>query len=42
MNKSPKIPKIPMTQNVSKNRVNFPVQEQSISSKTEAITWATI
>ena len=38
MNKSHKIPKIPMTQNVSKNRMDFPVQEQSISSKTEAIT----
>ena len=37
--KSHKILKIPMTQIVSKNRMDFPVQEQSISSsKTEAIT----
>ena len=36
-NKSHGIPKIPMTQNVSKNGMDFPVQEQSISSKTEAI-----
>ena len=42
MNKSHKIPKIPMTQNVSKSRMDFPVQEQSISSKTEAITWGMI
>ena len=33
-NKSHEIPKIPMTQNVSKNRMDFSVQEQSISSKT--------
>ena len=38
MNKSHEIQKIPITQNVSKNRTDFPVQEQSISSKTEAIT----
>ena len=38
-NKSHEIPKILMTQKVSKNRIDFPVQEQSISSsKTEAIT----
>ena len=37
-NKSHKIPKIHATQNVAKNRMDFPVQEQSISSKTEAIT----
>ena len=38
-NKSHKILKIPMTQNVSKSRKDFPVQGQSISSsKTEAIT----
>ena len=34
-----KIPKIPATQNIAKNRMDFPMQEQSInSSKTEAIT----
>ena len=39
MNKSYEIPKMPMTQNVTKNRTYFPAQEQSISSsKTEAIT----
>ena len=38
MNKSHKISKIPMTQNASLNRTDFPVQEQSVSSKTEAIT----
>ena len=38
-NKSHKIPKIHMTQNVSKDQMDFPVQEQSISnSKTEIIT----
>ena len=37
-NKSHEIPKIPMTQNVAKNRMDFPAQEQSISSKTEVIT----
>ena len=31
-NKSHKILKIPMTQKVSKNRMDFPAQEQSISS----------
>ena len=30
-------PKIPTTQNVTKNRTDFPVQEQSITNKTEAI-----
>ena len=35
LNKSHKIPKIPMIQN---NRIDFPVQEQSISSKREGIT----
>ena len=38
MNKSHEILKMPMTQNVSKNRMDFPVQEQSICSKTETIT----
>ena len=37
-NKSHKILKIPTTQNVAKNRMDFPVLEQSIISKTEAIT----
>ena len=38
-NKSYKILKIAMTQNVSKNRMDFPAQKQSISSsRTEAIT----
>ena len=33
------IPKIPTAQNVAKNRMDFPMHEQSISSsKTEAIT----
>ena len=33
------IPKIPATQNIAKNRMDFPMHEQSISnSKTEAIT----
>ena len=42
-NKSHEIPQISMTQKVSKNRMDFPVQEQSIiSSKTEAITQGTI
>ena len=32
-------PKIPATQNIAKNRKDFPMHEQSISnSKTEAIT----
>ena len=35
--KSHEIPKIPMTQNVTKNRMDFPVQEQLITNKTEAI-----
>ena len=38
MNKSHEILKIPMTQIISKNIMDFPVQEQSVSSKTEAIT----
>ena len=39
INKSHEIPKMPTTQNVSKNRMDFPAQEQSISSfKTKAIT----
>ena len=29
---------IPTTQNVAKNRMDFPVQEQSVTNKTEAIT----
>ena len=36
--KSCKIPKIPTTQNVTKIRMDFPAQEQSITNKTEAIT----
>ena len=36
--KSYEIPKIPATQNVAKNRMDFPVQEQSITNKTEATT----
>ena len=36
--KSYKILKIPTTQNVTKNRMDFPVREQSITKKTEAIT----
>ena len=36
--KSCEIPKIPMTQNVTKNRMDFPAQEQSITNKTEAVT----
>ena len=35
--KSCEIPKIPATQNVPKNRMDFPVQVQSITNKTEAI-----
>ena len=35
--KSCKICKIPMTQDVTKNRIDFPVWEQSITNKTEAI-----
>ena len=35
--KSHKIPKIPTTQNVAKNRMDFPAQEQSITNNTEAI-----
>ena len=39
INKSHEIPKMSMTQNVSKNRMDFPAHEQSISSpKTETIT----
>ena len=40
--KSFKIPKISTTQNVAKNRMDFPAQEQSITNKTEAITRAMI
>ena len=40
--KSCKIPKIPTTQNVTKNRMGFPVWEQSIANKTEAITRGTV
>ena len=40
--KSCKIPEIPTTQNITKNRMDFPVQEQSIINKTEAITRGTI
>ena len=40
--KSCEIPKKPMTQNVTKNRTDVPVQEQSIINKTEAITRGTI
>ena len=37
------IPKILATQNIAKNRTDFSVHEQSISSsKTEAITWGMI
>ena len=37
------IPKTPATQNMTKNRMDFPMHEQSISnSKTEAITWGMI
>ena len=36
--KSHEIPKIPATQNVAKNRMDFPALEQSITNKTEAIT----
>ena len=37
------IPKIPATQNIAKNRMDFLMHELSISSsKTEAITWGTI
>ena len=33
------IPKIPTTQNIAKNQMDFPIHEQSISnSKTEVIT----
>ena len=36
------IPKIPAAQNIAKNRIDFPMHEQSISnSKKEAITWGT-
>ena len=40
--KSHEIPKIPATQNVAKNRMDFPVWEQSVSSKREAITRGTM
>ena len=33
-----KIPKIPTSQNVTKNNMDFPVQEKLITNKTEAIT----
>ena len=37
------IPKIPATQNIVKNRMDFLMHEQSISSSmTEAITWGMI
>ena len=37
------IQKIPATQNIAKNRTDFPMYEQSISnSKTEAITGETV
>ena len=43
MDKLQEIIKIPATQNKAKNRMDFPMHEQSISnSKTEAITWGTI
>ena len=35
---SHEIPKIPTSQNVTKNNTDFPVQEQLIMNKTEAIT----
>ena len=36
--KSCEIPTIPTTQNATKNRMDFPVWEKSITNKTEAIT----
>ena len=33
---------VPTAQNVTKNRMDFPVWEQSITNKTEAITRGTI
>ena len=36
--KSCEIPKIPMTQDVTKNRMDFPVWKQSIINNTEATT----
>ena len=37
------IPKVPATQNIAKNRMDFPMHEQSINnSKTEAFRWGTI
>ena len=35
--KSHEIPKIPMNQDITKNRMDFPVPEQLITNKTEAI-----
>ena len=40
--KSSKIPKIPTTQNVTKNNMDFPVPKQLITNKTKAITRGTI
>ena len=40
--KSHEIPKIPMTQDVTKNRTDFPVWEQSITNQAKAITWGMI
>ena len=37
-NKSCEIPKIPIVQNVTKDSTDFPVLEQIITDKTEAIT----
>ena len=36
------MPKIPATQIVAKNRMDFPASEKSITNKTEAITTGTI
>ena len=40
--KSCEIPKISTTQDVAKHRMDFPVQEQSITNKTEAIMRGTM
>ena len=41
--KSQEIQKIPATQNIAKNRMGFPMHEQSINnSSTEASTWGMI
>ena len=43
IDKLQEIPKIPVTQNIAKNKTDFPMHEQSISnSKTEEITCGTI